>query len=57
LESKGAENAKNVVYVVSDGIETCGGDPVKAAEELHTSNIKAVVNISGLTWITLDRKR
>lgn len=47
LESKGAENAKNVVYVVSDGIETCGGDPVKAAEELHTSNIKAVVNIIG----------
>lgn len=47
LENQGAEGAKNVVYVVSDGVETCGGDPVKAAKELHTSNIEAVVNIIG----------
>ncbi|KPC71103.1 hypothetical protein ADL26_16180 [Thermoactinomyces vulgaris] len=39
--------AENIIYVVSDGIETCGGDPVQVAKELHTSNIKAVVNIIG----------
>lgn len=39
--------AQNIIYVVSDGIETCDGDPVKAAKELHDSNIKAVVNIIG----------
>nr|WP_249306088.1 VWA domain-containing protein [Lederbergia citrea] len=36
-----------VVYVVSDGIETCGGDPVKAAEDLVASDIETVVNIIG----------
>lgn len=41
------KNAENIVYVVSDGIETCGGDPVKAAKELNQSDIKAVVNIIG----------
>ena len=41
------KNAENIVYVVSDGIETCGGDPVKAAKELNRSSIKAVVNIIG----------
>ena len=38
---------ENIVYVVSDGIETCGGDPVKAAKDLHESDIQAVVNIIG----------
>ncbi|WJY27553.1 VWA domain-containing protein [Sporosarcina trichiuri] len=36
-----------VVYVVSDGIETCGGDPVKAASGLVAGNIQTVVNIIG----------
>ncbi|MCJ8009965.1 VWA domain-containing protein [Lederbergia wuyishanensis] len=36
-----------VVYVVSDGIETCGGDPVKAAKALATDEIETVVNIIG----------
>ncbi|CAM4132554.1 VWA domain-containing protein [Lederbergia lenta] len=36
-----------VVYVVSDGIETCDGDPVKAAKELVDADIQTVVNIIG----------
>jgi Ca-activated chloride channel family protein len=47
LSAEKGENVKNVVYVVSDGIETCGGDPVKAAKALHESDIQAVVNIIG----------
>ncbi|EGK09950.1 D-amino-acid dehydrogenase [Desmospora sp. 8437] len=39
--------AENVIYVVSDGLETCGGDPVKEAKSLNQSNIKATVNIIG----------
>ncbi|MCM3145962.1 VWA domain-containing protein [Brevibacillus sp. MER 51] len=35
------------VYVVSDGIETCGGNPVEAAKALNQSSIKTVVNIIG----------
>ncbi|WP_195914051.1 VWA domain-containing protein [Planomicrobium sp. YIM 101495] len=45
-EQKG-ENVRNVVYVVSDGIETCDGDPVAAAASLSGSDIQAEVNIIG----------
>lgn len=38
---------ETVVYVVSDGIETCEGDPVKAAKELASANIDTIVNIIG----------
>lgn len=44
---KGADKGKNIIYIVSDGVETCGGDPAKAAKKLHDSNIEAVVNIIG----------
>ncbi|MFD1708499.1 VWA domain-containing protein [Siminovitchia sediminis] len=36
-----------VVYVVSDGIETCGGDPVASAEDLVSDEVETVVNIIG----------
>lgn len=38
---------QSVVYVVSDGMETCGGDPAAAAEALAESDAEAVVNIIG----------
>lgn len=41
------EGVKSIVYVVSDGEETCGGDPVAAAKELQESDMEAVVNIIG----------
>ncbi|MFD0717297.1 VWA domain-containing protein [Paenibacillus sp. GCM10027626] len=41
------ETTDSVVYVVSDGIETCGGDPVKIAKELNQSKVQTVVNIIG----------
>ncbi|GAA2177259.1 hypothetical protein GCM10009784_27190 [Arthrobacter parietis] len=36
-----------IVYVVTDGVETCGGDPVEAAKELSVSGIEPVVNVIG----------
>lgn len=36
-----------IVYVVTDGIETCGGDPVAAAGALAESGIKPIVNVIG----------
>lgn len=47
LEPHVGKDTENIVYVVSDGVETCGGDPVKAAQSLHNSDIEAVVNIIG----------
>jgi Ca-activated chloride channel family protein len=38
---------ESIVYVVSDGVETCGGNPVEAAKALNHAKIKAVVNIIG----------
>lgn len=35
------------IYVVSDGEETCGGNPVAAAKKLNQSNVKTIVNIIG----------
>lgn len=45
--TSGSKKAENLVFIVSDGIETCGGDPITAAKSLHKSNIEAVVNIIG----------
>lgn len=39
--------SSNFIYLVSDGIETCDGDPVAAARALHESNVQAIVNIVG----------
>jgi Ca-activated chloride channel homolog len=41
------ETNSNIIYLVSDGIETCDGDPIAAARALHESDIQAVVNIVG----------
>ncbi|WP_344324818.1 VWA domain-containing protein [Aeromicrobium halocynthiae] len=37
----------SAVYVVSDGEETCDGDPVAAARDLVADDVQAVVNIIG----------
>ncbi|MFC4077296.1 VWA domain-containing protein [Salinithrix halophila] len=47
LKSRTGDGVQNTIYVVSDGVETCGGDPVKQAEALHTSQIQTKVNIIG----------
>ncbi|MEN2467408.1 VWA domain-containing protein [Ornithinibacillus sp. FSL M8-0202] len=41
------ETNTNLVYIVSDGAETCGGDPAGAAKELAESNIQSIVNVIG----------
>ncbi len=33
--------------VVSDGVETCGGNPVEEAQKVSNSNIKPIMNIIG----------
>lgn len=49
-------DTENIVYIVSDGIETCGGNAVQAAQSIHQSNIKAVVNIIGFDIPAKDRQ-
>jgi Ca-activated chloride channel family protein len=42
-----ADKNTNVIYLVSDGIETCGGDPVAVAKELSQSKIMPLLNVIG----------
>jgi len=53
---KGDEN-KNIIYIVSDGIETCGGNPVAAAKSLKDSGIAPVVNIIGFDVAGKDQQQ
>jgi|GEM_PF-3147715 len=43
----GAKPGEQVIYVVSDGEETCGGDPVAVARRINSGDTRAVVNIIG----------
>lgn len=47
----------NAVYVVSDGMETCDGDPAGAAAALHTSNVRTIVNIIGFNVNSAEQRR
>ena len=47
LQAYPSDEYLNLVYIVSDGLETCDGDPIAAAEQLQSQSIKAKVNIIG----------
>ncbi|WP_458415038.1 VWA domain-containing protein [Schinkia sp. CFF1] len=52
-----SETNTNFIYFVSDGIETCGGDPVRAAKEIAESNIQPVVHIIGFDVASDEQKQ
>lgn len=41
------EKNTNIIYLVSDGIETCDGNPVEMAKQLAESKITPIVNVIG----------
>lgn len=41
------EQYQNSVLLISDGEETCGGNPVSKAKELNGDNIKLITNVIG----------
>lgn len=47
LLATGDKSGEQVIYVVSDGQETCGGDPIAAARAINQGATKAIVNIIG----------
>ncbi|WP_082439025.1 MULTISPECIES: vWA domain-containing protein [unclassified Sphingomonas] len=38
---------EQIIYVVSDGQETCGGDPIAVARSINQGSTKAIINIIG----------
>lgn len=51
----GVEEPRSRVIVISDGVETCGGDPVAAARELTELGIEVVVDVIGFDIDSSDR--
>ncbi|WP_430784496.1 vWA domain-containing protein [Virgibacillus flavescens] len=47
LKKFDAKNNTNLIYLVSDGIGTCDGEPVKIAKSLSKSNAQPIINIIG----------
>ncbi|WP_433746758.1 VWA domain-containing protein [Falsibacillus pallidus] len=47
FEGYDANENTNLIYLVSDGIETCGGDPVDVAKSFGDSNISPIINVIG----------
>jgi Mg-chelatase subunit ChlD len=44
----GREGGAGVIVLVSDGVESCGGDPEAAARELRASGVEVVLHTVGL---------
>ena len=47
LLAASATSGEQVIYVVSDGEETCGGDPVAVARRINSGRTRAIVNVIG----------
>ncbi|WP_409276200.1 vWA domain-containing protein [Neobacillus sp. SCS-31] len=47
FKGKDATKNSNLIFLVSDGIETCDGDPVQAAKDLKNTNIQPIINVIG----------
>lgn len=47
LKPKAVEGSENILFVVSDGIETCDGNPVEEAKKLANSDLNVKVHIIG----------
>jgi len=51
------EGENNHVVLISDGLESCGGDPCAAAGMLASANIKARVHVVGFDIVDEERKK
>ncbi|MGZ7883042.1 vWA domain-containing protein, partial [Acinetobacter soli] len=47
-------DSTNVIYLVSDGEETCDGNPEEEAKLLAQSDIKPIINVIGLSVTSKD---
>lgn len=47
LLARSSTEGEQVIYVVSDGEETCGGDPVAVARRINGGTTRAIVNVIG----------
>ncbi len=48
---KAAEGVTNAAVLITDGLETCGGDPCAVAGELHDADINLVTHVVGFALV------
>lgn len=53
----GKKDADNRVILVTDGLETCGGDPVAAARSLDGADISVTVDVVGFDIATSEEQQ
>lgn len=51
------KTGRNRIIMVSDGIETCGGDPVAVARRLNSEGIKVTIDVVGFDVPSNDQKQ
>lgn len=51
------DGADNIIILVSDGQETCGGDPCAVAKELHEAGIKTKIHVVGFDIKPAEREQ
>lgn len=52
----GGPNITNAVILVTDGLETCGGDPCAVAGSLHKSNVQLATYVIGFATTEADQR-
>lgn len=53
---RASDEAANYVILVTDGLETCGGDPCTASADLHASDAKPTVSVIGFALIPAEQE-
>lgn len=53
----GMEGKNNHIVMVSDGLETCGGNPVEVARRLHEQGIRVTIDVVGFGAGAVDVKQ
>ena len=52
----GGESITNSVILVTDGLETCGGDPCAVARSLNRANVRVVTNVVSFALTTEEQQ-
>ena len=57
LRINASPKTQNMIFVISDGVETCGGNPVEEAMKLANSDLNAEVNVLGFNLDSEGQKQ
>ena len=50
------ENVTNAAVLITDGLETCGGDPCEVASDLHAADIQLITHVIGFALVPEEQE-